>query len=175
MAAAVAALVLAATPATAQQTTISDPAGDAANHGFDIVRTTVHNRDHGIVVRVRFTRSVRGDLIVSVDRRKASGLRLVSEYRPLAHTENLVLGGAFTDKRPQGDESGPKVVDCPGFRVRWSADRPVARLRMPSRCLADGDYGAVRVSVLTERGSDADYAPGTSEGEIGTSDWVPRG
>jgi hypothetical protein len=115
---------------------------------------------------------VRGDLIISIDPRGGRGLRLVSEYRPTAHTRNVVVAGAFTD-RHLADQ--PRFLACKGFRVRWSADVPVATLRMPSRCLDGADYGAIRFAALTERGADSDYAPDDSTGEIGSSRLVPRG
>jgi hypothetical protein len=131
-----------------------DPAGDASEPGLDIVSASVKNLDHTIVARVRFVESVRGELIVSIDPRGARGVRLVSEYRPVAHTESFVLPGAFTDGR--GDDT---AVDCPRFRVHWSAERPVARPKLPPSCLQDGDFGAIRFAVLTERRSDTDHAP----------------
>jgi hypothetical protein len=42
---------------------------------------------------------------------------------------------------------------------------------MPSRCLHDGDYGALRFVVLTEHGSDSDFALPAPRG----TDWVTRG
>ncbi|CAA9360117.1 MAG: hypothetical protein AVDCRST_MAG34-2398 [uncultured Nocardioidaceae bacterium] len=163
-----AAFVLTASPALAQRATVTDPAGDASGPGLDVVSATVRNRDHAIVARVRFDRAVRGDLIVSVDPRGDRGVRLVSEYRPHRTTRNYVVGGAFT-RRVEGE------LRCGGFRVVWIADAEVARMRLPSRCLQDGNYGAVRFAVLTERGGDTDYAPETADGDIGVSGWIPRG
>ena len=114
---------------------------------------------------VRFADDVRGDVIVSVDQRGGTGLRLISEHDPAGETTNYVIPGAFTDRRAEG-------VRCPGFRARWLEDRPVVRMAMPSRCLDSGDYGAIRFAVLTERGDDTDYASGVpDEG----SAWIPRG
>lgn len=169
LAAALTMVVLAAPSASAQRVAITDPAGDGANAGLDIVRAAVDNRDDRVVARVRFVEDVRGDLIVSIDRRRGTGLRLVSEHRPDGPTTNSVVVGAFTD-RP-AEERG-QVVDCPGFRVRWLEDRPVARMVLPSSCWHGGDYGALRFAVLTERGGDTDYAPGTP---TTVSAWLPRG
>lgn len=166
---AAAAASLFASPAFAAQVTVQDPDGDAANRGLDITRVTVRNLDHSVVVKVRFVESVRGDLIVSIDPRRARGLRLVSEYRPGGQTNNAVIAGAFTDK---GGSEEPKTLACRGFRVNWRSDAPVATVRMPSRCLHGGDYGAIRFAVLTERGGDSDYTPETNSG---ASRWIPRG
>jgi hypothetical protein len=166
---AAAAASLVASPALAAQVTVQDPAGDAANRGLDITRVSVRNLDHSVVVKVRFVESVRGDLIVSIDPRRASGVRLVSEHRPGGETRNAVIAGAFTDRKmPEAANASA----CRGFRVTWRTDAPVARLRMPSRCLHGGDYGAIRFAVLTERGGDSDYTPETTSG---ASRWIPRG
>ncbi len=165
-------VVLGAAPAVAQQTSVDDAPGDASNHDLDITRVTVQNLDHSVVVKVRFVASVRGDLIVSLDPRQDRGLRMISEYDPVGHTDNFLLGRAFTDHR-----GGQDAVPCKGFRVRWSADEPTVTMRMPSHCLAGGDYGAVRFAALTEgaSGGDADGAPQRPNGDVGSSAWVPRG
>jgi len=165
-----AALLLTAGPAAAQQASLDDASGDGANKGLDITRVTVRNLDHAVVAKVRFEESVRGDVIVSIDPRGATGLRLVSKHRPAGTTKNRILPGAFTD----GDSSSDTST-CGGFRVRWSADQPTVTMRMPSRCLQDGDFGAIRFAVLTERGSDTDWAPEAADGDIGSSRWVARG
>lgn len=154
------------TPAQAQRLAVSDPRGDRDGRGLDIVGISVDNRDFAVVVRVRFTRSVRGDVIVSVDPRRETGVRLISEYRPSGETLNYVEPFAFSDVPARG-------IECSGFRVRWLQDRPVVRMRMPARCLHGGNYGAIRFAVLTERGaSDSDYAPGVPPR---TSRWISRG
>jgi hypothetical protein len=165
---ALAAIVVSAAPASAAHLTLDDPAGDASNRGLDITSATLRNLGHRIVVDVEFVRSVRGDLIVSVDPRHDRGLRLVSEYAPTGHTRNYVADGAFTDGH-LGEHADR--IHCRGFRVRWSADEPSVRLVMPARCLDDGDYAAVRYAVLTERGADTDYAPDEQD----SSGWVKRG
>jgi hypothetical protein len=163
-------VLLTTSPALAEQASIDDDAGDAANGGLDITSVTVRNLDHAVVAKVRFVASVRGDLIVSIDPRGDQGVRMVSEYRPVGHTNNLVIPGAFTDRGPGDGVAG----ECRGLRVRWSAEEPTATLRMPSRCLADGNYGAIRFAVLTERGADTDFAPETPRGD-GSSAWISRG
>jgi hypothetical protein len=171
-----AAVVLTAAPASAAHLTLADPTGDRTGRGLDLTGGTLRNLHHRVVVDVDVARSVRGDLIVSVDPRHGPGVRLVSEYRPAGHTRNLVLEHAFTDPEPDpasdaasGRSSGR--VRCHGFRVRWSADRPTVRLIMPATCLDGGDYDAVRFAVLTERRADTDYLP---DGAAASS-WVARG
>jgi len=165
------ALVAALTaPAQAANGIVEDPVGDAADTGLDIRRATLDNRDDQIVARVRFDALRRGDLIVSVDPRGDQGLRMVSQYRPQGETKNFLLPFAFSN--PGG--GGAPEVDCPGFRVRWSTAAERATLRLPSSCLQDGDYGAVRFAVLTERprGGDVDSAPENGQGGVG---FIARG
>ena len=164
----VAALTLAG-PATAEDLSGTDPVGDASGPGLDVRHVTYRNLDHRVVARVRFVDAVPGDLIVSVSPRGASGVRLVSEYRPHHTTRSFVLAGAWTDGRTK-----PGAL-CPGFSASWSRDADRAVLRMPSSCLQRGDFGAVRFAVLTEGahgGDDTDYAPRTPNS---TTAWLPRG
>jgi len=175
--AAVAALVLGVVgpvgvvaPAHAASRVLTDPAGDAGGvKRLDITRAKVRNRDHAVVARVTFAKAVAGDLIVSIDPRGAKGLRLVAERKRDGTITSRVLPGAFTDR---GGAAGSEP--CTDLRVQWIQD--VARLVMPSTCLHDGDYGAIRFAVLTEnRATDSDYTPETDTGNIGVSGWIARG
>ena len=158
--------LLTASPSHAEQLKVTDAVGDKASPGLDIVAARVDNRDHRIVAWVRFARDVRGEVIVSVDRRHGTGLRMVREHHPAGEDEDLVVSGAFSDKRAGADG------ECPGYRARWRDDRPVIRMSLPARCLNSGNYGAIRFAILTERGDDTDYAP--EDPEAGFS-WLPRG
>ncbi|WP_395659869.1 hypothetical protein [Nocardioides sp.] len=168
LAATVLLLGLGVSPAAADSATLEDPTGDTDGPGLDITGATLRNLDHRVVVDVDVHRAVRGDLVVSVDPRHATGLRLVSLFRPTAHTRSFVLAGAFTDHATEG---GDPRVPCRGFRVRWSTEAPTVRLTLPAHCLHDGEYDDLRFAVLTERSSDTDYAPDDAE----ASPWVPRG
>ncbi|VXB57047.1 hypothetical protein [Nocardioides sp. AX2bis] len=153
-----------ASPVHAATEVVVDPAGDAGGpQRLDVTRAAVRNDDRLLVARVSLAEDRRGDVIVSVDPRGDSGLRLVATKKTDGSVREQILPGAFTDG---GDVDGP--TPCRGLRVRWAED--VARLAMPSACLHDGDYGAVRFSVLTENGADSDVAP-----DRGTSGWIPRG
>jgi hypothetical protein len=168
--AAVTALTAVAAPAVAQSETVTDPAGDASGRGLDLTDVTVRNQDRRIVVTADFVEAVRGDLIVSIDPRRARGVRLVSEHRPDGRTRNTVHPFAFSDPAAR------RAVRCRGFRVRWDLEAERARIVLPSRCLRGGDYGAVRFGALTERRSgDVDLAPETANGDIGATRWIPRG
>lgn len=164
------AMLVTAAPAQAQDLVVADPAGDQ-EAGLDVTRARLANNDYAVRVRVRFSDAVRGTLVVSIDRRKGSGLRLVSRYRSQGQTRSFVLRHAFTDRR-----AGNRRVACRGLRVAWDAEAAAVTLRLPSRCFHGGDYGAVRFAVLTERGGgDSDVAPETESGDIAQSAWIPRG
>lgn len=153
-----------ASPMHAASEVVTDPVGDAGGPArLDVTRTAVNNDDRSVVARVAFAEDRHGVVIVSLDPRGDSGLRMVARKRADGSVRGRVLPGAFTDRGPVED-----VGPCRGLRVRWADD--VARLAMPSTCLHDGDYGAVRFSVLAENGSDSDFAP-----DAGTSGWIPRG
>jgi hypothetical protein len=149
---------------------VVDPVGDAGGaRRLDVTHVKVRNDEDAIVVRVKFARVTSGDLIVSVDPRRASGLRLVAERNASGDIRSQVLPGAFTDR------SEPIVGDppCTDMGVRWRQE--VARLTMPSSCLHNGDYGAIRFAVLTENGGDSDWAPQSLSGQTGASRWIARG
>ena len=165
IATAVVSALVTASPSQADQLRITDPAGDGATPGLDIVAATVDNRDYRIITWVRFAKDVRGEVIVSVDRRHGKGLRLVSEHRPAGKDRNQVVAGAFSDK-----SAGPDV-NCPGFRARWRDDRPVVRMSLPLAASTQAGRGDP-VAILTERGDDTDYAP--EDPQTGSS-WVSRG
>ena len=93
---------------------------------------------------------------------------VASRHRPERGDRNFV-------RSSEGEQK------CNGLRVVWDHDADTARVRLPSKCFEDGDYGAVRFRVITEIGSDADWAPQESaDAENDTprwawSDWTPRG
>ncbi|MQW77822.1 hypothetical protein GHK92_18275 [Nocardioides sp. dk4132] len=158
--------VATAPSAHAAREVVVDEAGDTTKNRLDITHVTLRNNDRRIVARVEFAREVAGDLIVSVDPRRDTGIRLIAERKRDGSVRSSVLPGAFTDR--EGDDATEPT--CTDLKVRWRGT--VARLALPSRCLHDGDYGALRFSVLTENGGDSDYAPET---ETGATGWVARG
>lgn len=164
-------------PAHAARLALDDPAGDAATTELDFTRVKVANKDDRVVAVATFVADVEGDVIISIDPRRHRGVRLVSEYRPGGSTRNYVVRGAFTDLRTQGPAArAANAKDCPGFRVRWNAEDNRVRMRLPSRCLHHGDYGAVRFAFLSEAGTtDTDWGPVSGAGEVGSSGWVARG
>lgn len=167
-----AALFLGAAPATAQEVTIPDEQGDSSGRALDILSVTARNLDRSIAVEMTFEATTEpSHIIVSVDPRGGTGVRMVSEFRPagLGRTKNYVLRKAFSDSG-----EGRKRIACRGLKLRegMAAAGPTITLRMPSKCLNGGNYGALRFAVLIERGGgDRDWAPDAG----GTTGWVAQG
>ena len=91
-------LILLATPAAqAQSLTIDDPTGDAPTGELDMTSVTVQNRDHRVIAYVTTADLTSGAVIVSLDRRDGSGVRLVTSRRPDGTLNGRVYAGAFTD------------------------------------------------------------------------------
>jgi len=156
--------------AHAQSLTLTDPAGDTSRSGLDITTVKVRNRDHAVIAKVSFVDAVRGDLIVSLTARHGPGVRIISKHRPQAGDSTFLLPGSFA-------KAGARLP-CRGLTGAWDDDLETVKVRMPSRCLAEGNYGAIRFAVLTEPakgGGDVDCAPERANGDISHSAWIPRG
>ena len=150
-----------ASPALAAQVTISDPAGDSAGPGLDITSATIDNRDYAVVVTASFVEDHKGTVIVAVDTRGRLPVRIISEHPRSGADKTYLLGRS-------------RELPCDGLTSSWDRGAAEIRLRMPSRCLNDGNYGAIRSWVLTEPlgdGSDVDLAPDGAE----LTDWISRG
>ncbi len=156
-----------AAPAHAEKAAVHDEVGDTEAAGLDFTKVVLRNNDHAVVTTMTFAEDRRGEVIVGI-RARGHGLvaRAVSIHRREGADRVFLIKGS--------DEEAP----CAGLRSTW--DRPAARLRIrvPSTCLRDGDYGAVRGWFLTEEsggGGDVDYAPeGVDEG-LASMPWIARG
>jgi hypothetical protein len=167
----VTATLLMAPPAGAASQIITDPAGDGyKGPRLDITLGALSNKDRVIRVGVEFVKVASGDLIVFLQARGGGTYRVVSQLdqsgEDSAQSDFLLVPGS------------QEPVTCAGLKVRWDDAEDVAVVRLPSRCLDDGDYGAVRFKVLTEIGSDADLMPdqtGANGNVFPWSPWVARG
>jgi hypothetical protein len=168
----VATTVLVAPPASAATEIITDPAGDGfKGPRLDITLGSLANKDHALRVGVEFVKVASGDLIIFLQARGGGGV-----YRVVSELDQSGEDSAQSDYLLVPGSQSP--VACPGLKVRWDDAKDVAVVRLPSRCLDDGDYGAVRFKVLTEIGSDADLMPdqtGPDGNVFPWSDWVARG
>ena len=160
------ALFATAWPAQAQRLAVDDVAGDAVGTGLDITRVAFSNRDRAVVTRLTFRRDKPGTVLVLVRARSGSAVGIISEHRRSGPDET------FCVTLDHGKE-GP----CRGVTSEWDRSAAELKLRLPSRSLKDGNYGAVRGWALTELrrdAADSDYAP-ERNGDLAPTDWIPRG
>ncbi len=157
--------VLVSGTSVAQTVSFSDPAGDGLKGAhLDITTIRVANRDHAIAITITFVKVASGDLGVAIKQRGRG---------PRGEAWVTSLHRAGGDKSRLHTVAG--VAHCPGFKVTWDAEDSRVRVRVPSRCITHGDYGATKVQAIAEMGSDADFAPKTPKGNWGWTDWVRRG
>jgi hypothetical protein len=122
------------------------------------------NRDHAIVTTVTVVRVVHGQVGVWIQARgdsRRSAVVVASTHRARGDKSQLL--------------NAEGVVNCNGLRVTWDETADRVRARVPSRCLHDGDYGAVKIRAITEIGGDADLAPKNPKGNWRWTDWASRG
>ena len=151
--------------ALGQTARVSDPAGDGLKgHRLDITGVKLANRDHAIVVTLSVVRVALGDLAVDIKARGDSA------------EETTAVSSVH---RSGGDTNRFFTIDgeqqCGGLRVRWNPTTDRVRVRVPSRCIDRGNYGAVAVKAIFEIGSDADFAPKGPKGGWRWTDYVARG
>jgi hypothetical protein len=157
-------VLFAATGALAAQLTVNDDVKDNMEPGLDIVKASVSNRDRAVVVTVFFRKDRLGDVVVAVKTRNHGAVGLAVKHR--SGPDKL-----FFLTRHDG-------VKCPRLRFDWLPKEAAVQFRMPSRCLNDGNYGAIKTWVLTEGahgGGDTDYAPVRNAGQLKYSRWISRG
>ena len=156
-------LAATAAPATAERLRLNDEAGDTMANGLDITRAAFANRDRAVVVDLKFVSDKPSLVAVLIRARDGSRVWIVSRHARRGPDDTLLA-------QPRRGE-----VPCAGLTSDWDRRAAEVRLRMPSRCLDDGNYGATRHWAFIERGDDVDYAPDTPSGNIGVTDWISRG
>ncbi|MCZ3387954.1 MAG: hypothetical protein LH645_02255 [Actinomycetia bacterium] len=143
--------------ASAAELTVTDPARDNDGQGLDIVSGMLDNTDYTLTGTVGFRADRDGTLIVGLKARERAIVRLVSRHRADGGGRNVLL-----DRRGR--------IACEGLVVNWNGASATATFGIPSTCLWQGNYGAVRPWFLTERldsGTDVDFAT--------TKEFVARG
>jgi hypothetical protein len=158
-------VVLSPANALGQTIRAGDPAGDGLKgRSLDITDVRVTNDDHAVLATVSFVRVAHGNLGVAI---KARG----------DHRRGIV--GVTSVHRSTGDKNrlltAAGVLKCRGLKVTWVAATNRVRIRVPSRCIDGGNYGAVKVQAITEIGSDADFAPKSPNGSWRWTAWASRG
>lgn len=169
------ALLGAAGPAVAATETVRDPRGDASGP-LDVTSARFANGERRLVVRLGFAPGTDlrdgGTVLVSVDPRRGRGVTIGSEVLRGGEQRDLLLDGSVQD--PPSD--GPRRLDCDGLRVEWGTT--TVRAVLPASCLSDGEYAALRFTVLVEgagRGDDSDLLPDLDGTRLGSTGYVARG
>ena len=151
-------LVVSLAPAaSAAELTVTDPARDNAVAGLDLISAVLQNNDYTVAGTVSFRADRDGTLIVGLKARDRGLVRVVSRHKAGGGSRSFLL-----------DADGRLV--CDGLAVSWHNRSASASFSVPSTCLWEGNYGAVRPWFLTEgldSGADVDFAT--------TSTFVPRG
>lgn len=159
---AVVALSTTSLPAHAERTTVADEAGDGQPGHLDVTQLRISNRDRAIVIKLAFVEDAPGALVVRLAARNhSSEVGISSEHRRRGR-DNTYLDGAR----------------CNGLTSDWDRRAAKLTLRMPARCLNNGNYGAVRGTATTfTRGfmTAVDFAPDLERGTEAYTRWVPRG
>lgn len=143
--------------ASAADLTVTDPSRDNAAKGLDIVSGVIENDDYRLSGTVSFRSDRDGTLVVGLKAHDRGLVRVVSKHREGGGARSLLI-----------DNDGR--VTCDGLVVRWNAMAGSVRFSVPSTCLWNGNYGALRPWFLTEgldSGSDIDVAT--------TEEFVARG
>jgi len=146
-----------APPASAAELIVTDSARDNAGPGLDIINAVLENTDYTVSGTVSFRADRDGTLVVGLKAHNRGLLRVVSKHHQGGSARSVLINN---DGR----------VTCDGLAVRWNTSTGSARFSVPSTCLWDGNYGAVRPWFLIERldsGNDVDVAT--------TTEFVPRG
>jgi hypothetical protein len=144
--------------ASAAELTITDPARDNQLPGLDIVGATLDNADYVLAAEVNMRVDRSGTVIVGLKARQRPLIRLVSRHDVDGRDRTFLV-----------DQDGARVR-CDGLHTTWNTEQPSVTVGVPSTCLWQGNYGAVRPWFLTEgldSGSDVDFAA--------TDMWTPRG
>ena len=159
-------LVVVPAPAQARSITVTDEARDTIDPGLDITSVQFRNRDRVIQAAFTFRRDRRGEVIVLAKTRNGPAVKIIIQHPREGDDKAFVINGRG------------KKVPCRLTHV-WDRSAASVTLRMSSKCLDDGNYGAVRFWALIEgyrsKSSDVDYAPEDSEGHLKTTRWIARG
>ncbi|MFL6182586.1 MAG: hypothetical protein ACJ73J_09775 [Actinomycetes bacterium] len=137
--------------------TFTDPSGDTSRPGLDLINATLDNGDYTVTIDINFKAHKSGTTVVGLRARERGTLRIANLHDADGRDRTLLL-----------NSSGR--IACDGLSAQWRDKRAALRLEVPSGCLWQGNYGAIRPWLLTEglkSGSDVDYAA--------TDTWTPRG
>jgi hypothetical protein len=143
--------------AQAAELTVTDPSGDNSRPGLDILSATVDNADYSVTIDINFKAHKSGTTVVGLRSRDHGTLRVANLHDVDGRDRTLLLNSTGR-------------IACDGLIAKWHEKVAGLTLQVPSTCLWQGNYGAIRPWLLTEgltSGSDVDYAA--------TDRWTPRG
>ncbi len=142
-------LVLSLAPtASAAELSTTDPSGDNAGRGLDIVGASVDNGAEALSATVSFRKVRSGAAIVAIKAEGVGLIRLASKRHDDGTSRDFILNAAGR-------------ITCDGFVATWDESAASLTFTVPSTCLWDGKYATVRAPwILTEvlKGSDVDDA-----------------
>jgi len=142
-------LVLAMAPAaSAAELSTTDPSGDNAGSGLDILGASVDNGTDVLTATMSFRRVRSGVAIVALKGKGLGLIRLVSKRHDDGTSRDFMLNAAGR-------------VTCDGFVATWDETAASLTFTVPPTCLWSGDYSTLRAPwILTEvlNGSDVDDA-----------------
>jgi hypothetical protein len=150
-------MVVGVSTANAEALSITDPSGDNVRRGLDIVGARVDNADYALTVDLNVRADRSGTTVVGVRAHDRGTLRIVNLHDLEGPDRTVLL-----------NKNGR--IACAGLSAEWNDNSSELTLSVPSSCLWQGNYGAVRPWLLTEglkSGSDVDYAASDA--------WVSRG
>ena len=150
-------MLLVAPAAQAAEHSLTDAARDTQRVGLDIVKAELSNADYEVAVDVDYRVHRSGTTVVGLRARDRGLIRVVNQHD---------LGGP--DRTLLLSKTGR--ISCDGLEAQWNAAEARVQLSIPSGCLWQGNYGAVRPWVLSETldsGADVDL--------VSTDAWIARG
>lgn len=142
-------VLVGAPPASAAVGATTDPSGDNAGPGLDIVAASVDNGADMLTATMTFRKVRSGEAIFAIKAKDVGVLRFVSLHDADGTSRNFIL-----------DRKGR--VTCDGLTVTWDDTTSSVTFAAPSSCLWNGYYQTIRAPwILTEGangGSDVDLA-----------------
>ena len=150
-------IAVGAQTAQAATLTFTDPSGDTSRAGLDLVSATLDNADYTASIDINFKAHKSGTTVVGLRARGRGTLRIANLHNADGRDRTFLL-----------NNSGR--IACDGLSANWREKSAALHIEVPSSCLWQGNYGAIRPWLLTEglkSGSDVDYAA--------TDAWTPRG
>ncbi|MCZ3387955.1 MAG: hypothetical protein LH645_02260 [Actinomycetia bacterium] len=144
--------------ASAAELPTTDPSGDNAGPGLDIVGASVDNGADALVATMSFRKVRSGAAIVGIKAKGLGLVRLASKRHDDGTSRDFLLNAAGR-------------ITCDGFVATWGETSSSLTFTVPSTCLWGNDYSTVRAPwILTEvlKGADVDGRPSAAKSAYGS-------